>query len=252
MQKIEISKKILRQVGKTNSEFNLINEGDRIILGLSGGKDSLMLAHILKRTMRHAPFKFEFLAVTIDYGMGENFDNLIAHTKEYEIPHQIYKTEIFDIASDKIRENSSYCSFFSRMRRGALYSATTKLGFNKLALGHHLDDAVESFFMNMFYNSTMRALAPKYQAENGLEIIRPLIQIRERQLFDGALKNNFPLIGNDACPSMKFNIKMPHVRAEMKEMLADLEKKHPSMFESINRSFSNFHLDSFFNKININ
>ena len=245
---IEISKKILRQVGQTNSQFNLIGDGDRVVLGLSGGKDSLMLAHILKRTMRHAPFNFEFLAVTIDYGMGENFDLLLEHTKKYEIPHQIYKTDIFDIASEKIRENSSYCSFFSRMRRGALYSATAKLGFNKLALGHHLDDAVESFFMNMFYNSTMRGLAPKYQAENGIEVIRPLIQIRERQLSDGALKNDFPLIGDDACPSMRFNVKMPHVRAEMKDMLADLEFKHPNMFQSINRAFSNFHMDSFFIK----
>ncbi len=243
---IEISKKILRQVGKTNFNFNLINNDDKIVLGLSGGKDSLMLAHILKRTQKHAPFKFEFLAVTVDYGMGENFDDLIAHTKYYDIPHQIYKTEIFDIATEKIRENSSYCSFFSRMRRGALYSATTKFGFNKLALGHHLDDAVESFFMNMFYNSTMRGFPPKYKSGNGIEVIRPLIQVRERQLSDGALKNNFPLIGDDACPSMKFKIKMPHVRADMKTMLADLEYKFPNMFQSINRAFSNFHFDSFF------
>jgi tRNA(Ile)-lysidine synthase TilS/MesJ len=245
---IDISKKLLRRVGKTNAEFNLIGDGDKVVLGLSGGKDSLMLAHLLKRTQRHAPFKFEFMAVTVDYGMGEDFSELIAHTDKYEIPHQIYKTDIYEIAKDKIRQNSSYCSFFSRMRRGALYSATQKLGFNKLALGHHLDDAVESFFMNMMYNSTMRSLAPKYTAENGLEIIRPLIQVRERQLTDGALKAELPLIGDDACPSMRFDVKMPHARFEMKEMLRDMETKHPIMFQSIGRAFQNFHLDSFFLK----
>jgi len=246
MAEIEISKKLLRRVGKTNGEFNLIGEGDRVVLGLSGGKDSLMLAHILKRVQKHAPFNFEFMAITIDYGMGEDFSELIAHTERYQIPHQIYKTDIYDIAKDKIRPNSSYCSFFSRMRRGALYSATQKLGFTKIALGHHLDDAVESFFMNMFYNSTMRTLAPKYKADNGLEIIRPLIQVRERQLIDGALKAKLPLIGDDACPSMRFDIKMPYARAEMKSMLRDLEKKHPNMFDSINRAFKNIHLETFF------
>jgi len=226
----------------------MIQEGDKVVLGLSGGKDSLMLAHLMSRTQRHTPFNFEFMAVTIDYGMGEDFSELIAHTKKYGIPHQIYKTDIYNIAQEKIRENSSYCSFFSRMRRGALSSATQKLGFNKLALGHHLDDAVESFFMNMFYNSTMRSLAPKYTAKDGLEIIRPLIQVRERQLTDGALKSELPLIGDDACPAMRFDVKMPHARYDMKLKLKELEEQFPTMFDSINRAFKNFHLDSFFMK----
>ena len=243
---IEISKKLLRKVGKTNSEFSMIQEGDKVVLGLSGGKDSLMLAHLILRTKRHAPFDFDFMAVTIDYGMGEDFSDLIAHTKEYGIPHQIYKTEIYDIAQEKIRENSSYCSFFSRMRRGALSSATKKLGFNKLALGHHFDDAVETFFMNMFYNSTMRTLPPKYTAKDGIEIIRPLIQVRERQLIDGALKSELPLIGDDTCPAMRFDIKSPHARYDMKLKLKELEEQFPIMFDSINRAFKNFHLDSFF------
>ncbi|HIC09798.1 MAG TPA: tRNA 2-thiocytidine biosynthesis protein TtcA [Campylobacterales bacterium] len=245
---IEISKKLLKIVGRTNGEFGLIEEGDRIVLGLSGGKDSLMLAHILKRMERHAPFKFQFTAVTIDYGMGEDFSQLTHHLKEYEIPHHIYKTDIFEIAQEKIRRNSSYCSFFSRMRRGALYSATKELGYNKLALGHHLDDAVESFFMNIFYNSTMRTLAPKYTADNGIVVIRPLIQVRERQLLNGALKANLPIIGDEACPSMRFDIKVPYARYEVKSLLKDLEKKYPNIFFSLNRAFKNIHVDSFFNK----
>jgi tRNA(Ile)-lysidine synthetase-like protein len=245
---IEISKKIIRQVGKTNHQFDLIGNNDKIVLGLSGGKDSLMLAHILKRTQKHSPFNFEFIAVIVDYGMGENHSALTEHLKKYEIPFEIYKTDIYNIAQEKIRKNSSYCSFFSRMRRGALYSATQKLGFNKLALGHHLDDAVESFFMNLFYNSTMRSLAPKYQAGNGIIVIRPLIQVRERQLLDGALKNKLPIIGDESCPAMRFDIKSPHARYEIKLKLKELERDFPNMFNSVNRAFQNFHLNSFFLK----
>jgi tRNA(Ile)-lysidine synthase TilS/MesJ len=247
LKEISISKKLLRKFGRTNGKFNLIEDGDKIVLGLSGGKDSLMLAHLLKYTQKRAPFSFEFVAVTIDYGMGEDFSALQHHLNEHGIPHRIYKTDIYDIAQEKIRENSSYCSFFSRMRRGALYTFTQQMGYNKLALGHHLDDAVETFFMNLFFNSTMRSLPPKYRAYNGIEVIRPLILIRERQLLDGALKNNLPIIGDEFCPAMRFDIKEPHARSEMKEMLSDLERRFPGMFDSVARGFSNIHIDSFFN-----
>jgi tRNA(Ile)-lysidine synthetase-like protein len=236
---INISKKILRIVGKTNATLNLIQDKDKIVLGLSGGKDSLMLAHILKRMQKHAPFNFEFKAITVSYGINENYDILREHLTKYNIPFEIYETNIFEIAQDKIRKNSSYCSFFSRMRRGALYSATQKLGFNKLALGHHLDDTVESFFMNMFYNSTLRGLPPKYTAKNGIEVIRPLIKVRERQLLDGALKNNLPIIG-DECPSMRFDVKMPHARANIKKLLGEMENQFPDMFLSIDKAFDKF------------
>ena len=242
---MQISKKILKKVGKTNAEFNLIEDGDKIILGLSGGKDSITLAHVLKHIQRHAPFNFEFKAVTVAYSSDENWDFLKEHTEKYEIPHEVYNTEILNIAEDKIRENSSSCSFFSRMRRGALYSATQKMGFNKLALGHHLDDAVESFFMNMFYNSTMRSLSPKYVAGNGLTVIRPLIQVRERQLIDAVVNNQITVVGDETCPSTNFKIKTPHARAKMKSMLHNLEQDFPTLFTSINNAFKNFHLDSF-------
>jgi tRNA(Ile)-lysidine synthase TilS/MesJ len=163
---------------------------------------------------RRAPFKFELLAVTVTYGMGEDLEKLKAHCAAYNIPHVVHDTNTYALAEDKIRPNSSFCSFFSRMRRGALYSAALTHGCNKVALGHHLDDAAESFFMNMIYNSHLRALAPKYKASNGLVVIRPLIQLRERQLAACASENEMPTIGDEACPSMRFDIKMPHARAE--------------------------------------
>ncbi|MDQ1244954.1 MAG: tRNA 2-thiocytidine biosynthesis protein TtcA [Campylobacterota bacterium] len=242
----------MSKLGKTNAEFNLIEEGDKILVGLSGGKDSLTMVHALKEQQRRAPFKFEFIAVTVSYGMGENFDKLTAHCREYDIPHAIYDTQIYDLAGEKIRKNSSFCSFFSRMRRGSLYSAAEKHGCNKLALGHHMDDAAESFFMNFIYNGQMRSLAPKYRAENGLIVIRPLIQMRERQLAACAIDNEMPTIGDEACPSMRFDVKMPHARAHMKEMLKNMEKEFPSLFTSLNAAFKNISTESFFDKDKFN
>jgi len=238
----------MSQLGRTNAAFELVEEGDKILVGLSGGKDSLTLVHALKEQQRRAPFHFEFIAVTVAYGMNENFDSLRDHCKTYDIPHEIYDTNIYDLAEDKIRKNSSFCSFFSRMRRGSLYSAAQKYGCNKVALGHHLDDAVESYFMNMIYNGQMRSLAPKYRAGNGLVVIRPLIQMRERQLAAAAIDNEMPTIGDEACPSMRFDIKMPHARASMKTMLADMEKQFPNIFTTINAAFQNISDETFFDK----
>lgn len=245
---VKLSKKIMSQLGKTNAEFGLIEEGDKILVGLSGGKDSLTMVHALKEQQRRAPFKFEFLAVTVSYGMGENFEKLIAHCAEHEIPHEIYDTNIYSIAGEKIRENSSFCSFFSRMRRGSLYSAALKFGCNKIALGHHMDDAAESFFMNFIYNGQLRSLAPKYRASNGLIVIRPLIQMRERQLAACALDNEMPTIGDEACPAMRFDIKMPYARANTKSMLHNMENEFPLLFTSLNAAFKNISEESFFEK----
>ena len=238
----------MSKLGKTNAEFELIQEGDKILVGLSGGKDSLTMIHAMKEQQRRAPFDFEFIAVTIGYGMGENFDNLANHCKEYNIPHIIHDTKTYELAKEKIRKNSSFCSFFSRMRRGYIYSVAKEQGCNKVALGHHLDDAAESFFMNFIYNGQMRSLAPKYKAENGLVVIRPLIQMRERQLSAFVLDNNIAAIGDEACPAMRFDVKMPHARANTKVMLAKMEKEYPSLFTSMNAAFKNISVDSFFDK----
>ena len=243
---IPMSKKLLKVIGKTNGEFKLIGEGDKILVGLSGGKDSLALVHAMKHIQRHAPFSFEFEACTIKYGMpDEHYDFLSQHCEEYGIKHTVYDTNIFEISHNAIRENSSFCSYFSRMRRGALYTFAEEGEFNKVALGHHFDDTVESFFMNMFYNGSMRALAPIYKTSRGFHLIRPLIQVRESQLRGFADDNNLQVIGNEACPAMLKDVKMPHARASTKAWLAGLEENNKDIFKMFKASFKHIHDDTF-------
>ncbi|NPA50286.1 MAG: tRNA 2-thiocytidine biosynthesis protein TtcA [Epsilonproteobacteria bacterium] len=246
MKQASFTKKLLRVFGKTNAKYKLIREGDRVLVALSGGKDSLTMVHLISNLKRHAPFSFDFLACTISYGMeGEDYTFLKEHCKEYNIPYVVYETNIFEVANDTIRENSSYCSYFSRMRRGALYSFAQKEGFNKVALGHHFDDAVESFFMNLFYNGALRSMAPIYKSKYDIDVIRPLILAREEQLRNFVRSNNFITIGDEACPAMLKPIKPPYVREKTKNWLREMEKDNPDLFKRIKAAFSNIHDDSF-------
>ncbi|KEA46036.1 tRNA 2-thiocytidine biosynthesis TtcA family protein [Campylobacter mucosalis] len=247
---IDLSKKLLSIVGRTNAKYKMVCGGDKILLGLSGGKDSLALAFVLKHMQNVTPEKFEFKAVTLSYGMGEDYGYLTKFCNEHGIEHEVIDSSIFEISKDKIRKNSSFCSFFSRMRRGYLYTYAQKHGFNKLAIAHHLDDAAESFFMNFTYNGALRTLAPKYTAKNGIEVIRPFIYVRERALRENAIRNELFVIGDEACPAMRFDVKMPHARSETKELLAQLEKQNPKLFTSLKAAFENIHLNTFFDPKN--
>ncbi len=243
---VKFSKRLLRNFGRTNARFKLIQEGDKVLVALSGGKDSLTLLHLIHNMRKHAPFSFEFQACTISYGMeGEDYSFLKEHCKKYNIAYEVYETNIYDISQETMREGSSYCSYFSRMRRGALYTYALKRGFNKLALGHHLDDAVESFFMNLFYNGALRSMPPIYKAKRGIHVIRPLIEMREEQLRNFVLENNFKTIGDEACPAMQIATKMPYNRAQTKEWLRELEQEHENLFTIIKAAFANIHEETF-------
>lgn len=248
-EKIEISKKILRITGSTNAEFGLIKEGDKILLGLSGGKDSILLATLLARLKKYAPFDFEFKALTVDYGRGGEYEYIFEYCEKLAIPYELYRTDIYKILEENRREGTVYCSFCSRMRRGALYSKALEGGFNKIALAHHLDDAAESFMMNLTYNGALRSMPPIYKAENGLYVIRPLIFVRERQIIDFIAKNNIYIAPDCNCPIMwQSDDKRPFAREKTKQMLKEMEMNNPDFFTSLKVALGNVHLNSLFDK----
>ena len=225
----------------------MFEEGDKILLGLSGGKDSMSLAHILKHFQSVSPLKWDFEAVTISYGIGEDLSKISAHFQEHAIPYHIIDTKIFEFGKEKIRANTTFCSFCSRMRRGYLYTYALENGFNKIAIAHHFDDAAESFFMNFTYNGALRTLAPRYTAENGLVIIRPLILARERQLQGCARDNELPVMNEEeSCPAKQYGGKEPRARAETKAMLEKMERENPKFFISLESAFNNIHGETFF------
>ncbi|WP_120945024.1 ATP-binding protein [Helicobacter labacensis] len=241
-----ISKKILNIVGRTNATYNLINEGDRVLVGLSGGKDSILLSCLLARMKAHAPFSFDFKAATVHYGLKEDLAWLSDLCVEQKIPHEILYTNIAQTIREKRREKSSYCSFCSRMRRGVLYNYALEQGYNKLAIAHHLDDAVESFFMNFTYNGSLRSMPPIYRAENGLFVIRPLIHIRERQSIDFVRSQNIPTAPDCNCPAKQPDSdKPPIARLATKHFLQEMERDNPTLFTSLKNAFCNLHANSF-------
>ena len=244
---IIIPHKVLKHVGQAIEKFNLIEKGDKILLGLSGGKDSTLLAHIFLHLQKHSPIKFTFQAITILYGMGEDFSEQKKHFDLYGIPHEFLETETYQLSKTKMDPESSFCSFFSRMRRGHLSSAAKQYGCNKVALGHHLDDSVESVFMSMMNNGLMRGMPPKYTAGTGEEVIRPLCFVREPVIRKVAQFNNIPAAGDEMCPGMIMpGAKMPYMRAYTKKMLQKVEADIPNAFDSMRKSLQNVDIKSFY------
>jgi len=248
--KIEYSRKILKYVGRANGDYNLFGEGDKILVGVSGGKDSYVLIHILNRIKQIAPFDFKLTAITVDSMTGIDYSPVAEHCEKYGIEHIWYKTPIMEIMEDNKRKNSSACGFCARMRRGSIYSKAIELGYNKIALGHHFDDAVDTFFMGLFYNGMMRSMPPKYKAYNDIEVIRPLIRVREKQIL-GMLKNNdFPIIdGEESCLAFKEGgDKQPYARKQTGEFLKELETKYDKLYVNFEAAFKNLYPETFLDK----
>ncbi|MGD8525306.1 MAG: ATP-binding protein [Thioalkalispiraceae bacterium] len=229
-EEIKVPKALLRPIGKALVEYNMIQEGDRVLLGLSGGKDSLSLLHILRHFQRHAPVKFELGVMTVDPEI-EGFDPqpLKAYVEGLGLPY-FYESHAIAEQAESQMKNDSFCSFCSRMKRGIMYTTCRREHYNVLALAQHLDDLAESFLMSAFHGGQLRTMKANYTNRDGdVRIIRPMVYVRERQTADFASSAAFPVIP-DSCPAC---FSMPTERQHMKELLAREESHNKGLFKSL-------------------
>ncbi|TWJ13534.1 tRNA 2-thiocytidine(32) synthetase TtcA [Geobacter argillaceus] len=231
--------RIKHAVGKAIGDYGLIVEGDRIAVGVSGGKDSYTLLHILEELRRRAPVKYELVAITIDSGYpGFRTDIIEDHLRERGFAYHMETTDHYDIIQSKRRPGSSYCSICARLKRGSLYTLAERLGCNKLALGHHLDDFVETLLLNQFFVGSLKAMAPGMLADNGkITVIRPLVYVEEQDIIPFSRQNRFPVV----CCCCPVCGSADQQRKKMKELLTNLQKSYPHVKRSLLRSLANVH-----------
>lgn len=227
---LKINKNLMRPVGRAIADHDMIHDQDRILLGLSGGKDSLSLLHILHQLSRHAPVHFELAAMTVDPQV-DGFDPSVLqpYLADLGIPYFYQREPILERATEHIN-GDSYCSWCARMKRGVMYATARREGYNVLALAQHLDDLAESFLMSAFHGGRLKTMKANYRISDGdLRVIRPLAYVRERQTRDFAQSAGLPVIV-DSCPAC---FTMPTQRQHMKELLASEEKNNPQLFKSL-------------------
>ncbi len=230
-------RKIKKLVGRAVADFNLLEEGDRVAVAVSGGKDSYTLLHILESLRRRAPVRYELVAVNVHPGFpGYRTAPLEQHLREHGFDHRMEQTDCYQIIEAKRRPGSSYCSFCARLRRGVLYSVADQLGCNKIALGHHLDDFIETLLLNQFFVGTLKAMSPKLLADNGRHtVIRPLVYVEERDIAEFSYANDFSVIAC-GCPAGKDGDKN---RRRMKRLVKELSSEIPHLRGSLIGALSN-------------
>lgn len=229
--RLTIPKSILRQTGRALHDFSMIHPGDRVLLALSGGKDSLSLLHALLHFQRCAPIRFDIGAVTLD-PMIDSFDpsGLKPYLQSLDTEYFYIEEPMEELAREHM-QNTSFCAFCSRMKRGIIYRVARENGYNVIAMGQHLDDLAESFLMSAFHGGQVRTMKAHYLNDaKDLRIIRPFVYLRERQTRDFAREAELPVV-QDSCPAC---FAMPTQRQHMKELLAGEEKLNPRLFKSLN------------------
>jgi tRNA 2-thiocytidine biosynthesis protein TtcA len=228
--RINLPKLLLKPVGRAISDFGMIKAGDKILLAVSGGKDSLSLFHILRHFQRHTPVKFELGVITVDPQV-EGFEPqaLEVFFKQFDTPYFFEEFPIMEQAKESMK-GDSYCSFCSRIKRGLMYQVARREGYNVLALGQHLDDLSESLMMSMCHNGKIQTMKAHYINDaKDLRIIRPMVYVRERQLSDFAATADLPVIA-DSCPAC---FSMPTEREYFKQWLLEEEKRIPSLYKNL-------------------
>ena len=228
--------KLLRETGRAINDFKLIEDGDRILVGISGGKDSFTLLHVLMALQRKSPVRYSLIACNLDQGHpGFPAADLEAFLRSLGVEVRMLRQDTLSIVKRVVPEGKTYCSMCSRLRRGILYSAAAELGCTKIALGHHRDDLIESLLLSMFFSGKMRTMPPRLRSNDGRNVvIRPLCYSAEADIAAFSESMKFPIIPCDLCGSQE-NLQ----RKRMKRFISEFERDHPLVRANLLASMGN-------------
>lgn len=226
---------IVKATGQAIADFSMIEQGDKVMVCLSGGKDSYTLLDVLLHLQKKAPIDFELVAVNLDQGQpGFPTHVLPEYLTALGVPHHILMQDTYAVVKEKVPEGKTTCSLCSRLRRGILYAHARQIGATKIALGHHREDLLETLFMNMFFGARLKSMSPKLRADDGVNVvIRPLVYVPEAQIQRYASAKAFPIIPCNLCGSQ------PNLQREVVgQMLAQWEKEQPGRLHNILQSLT--------------
>jgi tRNA 2-thiocytidine biosynthesis protein TtcA len=232
----KLDKRLCRLVGKAIIDYNMIEEGDKVMVCVSGGKDSYTMLDILRKMQQRAPINFELIAVNLDQKQpGFPAEVLPAYLKKLGVPFHIETQDTYKIVKNIIPEGKTMCSLCSRLRRGILYRVASELGCTKIALGHHRDDMLQTLLLNMFFGGKLKGMPPKLQSDNGeFIVIRPLAYVDERDIVKYAQVQQYPIIPCTLCGNQE-NLQ----RKQIGMMLREWQTKHPGRLDSMLNALQN-------------
>jgi tRNA 2-thiocytidine biosynthesis protein TtcA len=231
-----LEKRLLAEVARASHDFRLIEPGDRILVAVSGGKDSHAMLYLLRQIQRRAPFEFSIFAVNVDQGHPGFPQRVLPDYFEREgYEYRVVQEDTYSIVKEKVPEGKTFCSLCSRLRRGILYTLAVEMGATKIALGHHRDDVIETLMLNLLYSGQLKAMPARLRSDDGRNVvIRPLVYLSEVELAEFAEHKAFPIIPCDLCGSQE-NLQ----RKQIKSLLTDLNAKNPKVRSNVFAALGN-------------